>query len=84
MKSCQNCGGAVFFGGGAIGWGGPICRCPHPILINSQIGQGGASWPAVTPPRTAEQRIEELVIGIDMRLKRIEAKLDTSPKPEKE
>jgi hypothetical protein len=34
MQTCSRCGGARFFGNGAVGWGGPICNCQYPDITN--------------------------------------------------
>ena len=45
METCQRCHGAVFYGSGAVGWGGPRCSCAQPVTQTEQRypQQGGLS-----------------------------------------
>ncbi len=42
IESCVKCGGAIFFGTCAVGWGGPICNCTYPTIQTYPQQQGYA------------------------------------------
>ena len=63
MQTCQRCGGARFYGSGAVGWGGPLCSCAYPQVPNPDIPAYFCQPPVPSPiPRIAEleQRVEVL------------------------
>ena len=72
VQTCSRCGGARFFGTGAIGWGGPMCNCQYPQIPNPDQPVQGGGMSQVGHYNNNQEIIE--------RLDRIEKLLDSKKK----
>lgn len=77
MTTCLNCGGAIFYGSGTIGWGGQICNCQTHRLVQTLDGtftqrEGGKAGAMSQLQALWEKRLEDMNEKMDKLIKLVE------------